>query len=64
MIAHPAQQPEFRTKIIKGGFRWNLERNIFEALEIAQQSRNININLLNQKSEWGHQGLVRLQVDN
>ena len=63
-VAHPNQAPNFRTKIVKGGFRWNLERNIFEALEIHKQSNDPNINLLNQKSEWGHQGLVRLRVDN
>ena len=59
---HPQDIPQFMASIIKGGFRWNLERQIFEALEIEHTRMNPNMNVLNQKSEWGHRALPRLIV--
>ena len=59
---HPNQIPKFQASIVKGGFRWNLEHQIFEALEIESQTPDPNINILNSKSEWGHRGLPRLTI--
>ena len=59
---HPNQVPNFQASIAKGGFRWNLERQIYEALEIEHQKGNPNIQVLNSKSEWGKRGLPRLKV--
>ena len=60
---HPNQRPDFNTKIVKGGFQWNLERQIYEALEIDECSENPNLKLLNQRSEWGQRGLPKLRID-
>jgi len=59
---HPHQQPHFKTTILKGGMRFNVDRQICESLFIEQLGRDDNINLLNQRSEWGHHNIPRLQV--
>ena len=57
---HPNLQPQFEASVIRGGFQWNLERQIFEALEIESQKGNPNVTIVNSKSEWGNRGLPRL----
>ena len=59
---HPNNIPRFKTTILKGGIRYNLDRQICESLYIERYKNNADINLLNQRSEWGHQGIPRLQV--
>ena len=48
---------------LRGGIYFNIERQIHESIEIEEASLNDNVNLLNQRSEWGNRGLVRLVVD-
>ena len=36
---------------------------IQESIEIDEARQNIDVNLLNQRSEWGQRGLVRLVVE-
>ena len=54
---HPTQEPKFTTRIISGGIKY-----IKEALQIESAKENTNINLINQKSEWGRTGVPRLRV--
>ena len=61
--SHPAEEPSFKTQIVRGGIYFNIERQIHESIEIEEASLNDNVNLLNQRSEWGNRGLVRLVVD-
>ena len=61
---HPNQQPIFTTEVIRSGIKYNTDRFIFEALKIEKARVDPNLNLLNQKSEWGNNGLVRLMVHN
>ena len=60
---HPGTVPDFRASIVRGGFRWNLERQIYEALEIEHQKENPNVKILNSKSEWGNRGLPRIGIE-
>ena len=62
--AHPNLVPEFESKPIQGGFKYNVDRFIFESLKIQQGNQDSNINVLNSRAEWGHRGLIRLQVNN
>ena len=52
------------TRIISGGIKYNIERYIREALNIKSAKGNQNINLINQKEEWGHSGagLDKMQI--
>ena len=59
---HPTQEPKYTTRIISGGIKYNIERYIKEALQIESAKENTNINLINQKSEWGMTGVPRLRV--
>ena len=60
---HPDEEPNFKTQIIKGGIFFNVERQIQESIDIDEARQNIDVNLLNQRSEWGQRGLVRLVVE-
>ena len=62
VTAHPKEPPEFETTITRGGFRWNLERQIFEALEIEHLRNNPHIEILNLRAEWGNRGLPCLTI--
>ena len=59
---HQNMDPEFSTSILKGGFRFNLDRQICESIYIEQMNQDPEINLLNQRSEWGNHGIPRLQI--
>ena len=60
--AHSEDTQRFQTKIVHGGVRFNLDRFLTECLEIESARQKPDMNLLNQKSEWGHQPLPRLSV--
>ena len=60
---HPNTQPEFQGSIVKGGIRFNVERFILESIKISEANDDSNVNLLNQKGEWGDRGIPRLRVD-
>ena len=47
---------------VSAGIKFNLDRQISEALEIEEARNNPDIQLLNQRSEWGNAGLPRLRV--
>ena len=59
---HRGQAPVHKTKILRGNIKFNLDRFILEAISIDDMKNVQNMNLLNQKSEWGHHGLPRLGI--
>ena len=52
----------FRSRPVRGGMKFNLDRFILEAHKIDEASRNPNIKLLNSRAEWGQRGIPRLAV--
>ena len=58
---HPDQPANFRTDILGGGVRYNLDRFITEALHIENARRDSNSAVMNQRSEWGQAGLPRMR---
>ena len=60
---HPTEQPNFVSKPIQSGFKYNLDRFIFESIKIQHGNLDNNINCLNSRAEWGHRGLPRLQIN-
>ena len=60
---HSNQTPSFRAKVLKAGIRFNTDRFVLEALHIRNANDDQSIELLNQKGEWGHGGIVRLRAD-
>ena len=59
--AHPDHPASFRTEILAGGIRFNLDRFISEALHIENARRDVSTDILNQRSEWGQAGLPRMR---
>ena len=59
---HPNHEAEFSSQVLRGGIQFNLDRFILEAHKIQEAGQNPNIALMNQRSEWGHRGLPRLQI--
>lgn len=59
---HRGQEVKFMAEPVKGGIVYNVDRFILEAVHIDKNSRNPNVNLLNQRGEWGHTSLNRLHV--
>ena len=55
-------QITFVSEIVQGGIKYNLERFIFEALEIEDARNDPNTITMNSRSEWGGRGLPRIQV--
>ena len=53
---------EFESEILQGGIKYNLERFIFEAIEIEEGRNNPEYIIMNSRSEWGGRGLPRIQV--
>ena len=53
---------EYVSEIIQGGIKYNLERFIFEAIEIEEGRNNPVYTIMNSRSEWGGRGLPRIQV--
>ena len=60
---HSTEQPNFVSKPIQSGFKYNLDRFIFESIKIQHGNLDNNINCLNSRAEWGHRGLPRLQIN-
>ena len=50
------------SEIVQGGIKYNLERFIFEAIEIEDARNDPQIITMNSRSEWGGRGLPRIQV--
>ena len=59
-------QPEavFEAETIQNGIRYNLERFVAESLHIENAKNDPHIELMNQKGEWGHGGIRRVQFTN
>ena len=62
MAKHNGTPPLFSTTVVKAGVRFNVERFCYEGLHIEDLKNDQNVKLLNQRSEWGNTGLVRLNV--
>ena len=50
------------TESVESQIRYNLERFISEAIRIEMAKNEQGTTLMNQKGEWGHFGISRLQV--
>ena len=61
-LYHTHDDAEFVTEIIQGNIKYNLERFIFEAIEIEGIRSNPDIYTMNSRSEWGGKGLPRIQI--
>ena len=61
--AHPNDQPDFKGSIVKGGMRFNVDRFILEVIRISEGNQDTNVNLLNQKGEWGDKGIPLFRID-
>ena len=57
-----SNQVVFVSEIVQGGIKYNLERFIFEAIEIEDARNDPQIITMNSRSEWGGRGLPRIQV--
>ena len=62
MTEHPNSQVTFHAKPVRGQIKFNVDRYIRESQAIYKASLDPSINLLNQRSEWGHRGVPRLQI--
>ena len=60
--AHPNLQPNFRSKPIRGGMQYNLDRYILEAHLIQENSQKDDVVLMNQRSEFGNRGIPRIEA--
>ena len=63
-LHHQYENAEFETEVIRSGIKYNLERFIFEALEIENARSNPDYNMMNSRSEWGGKGLPRIVIQN
>ena len=59
---HENEEAEFVTEIVKGNVKFNLERFIYEAVEIERTRNSPEIYVMNSRSEWGSKGLPRITV--
>ena len=59
---HPTLQPNFRSKPIRGGMQYNLDRYILEAHLIQENSQKDDVVLMNQRSEFGNRGIPRIET--
>ena len=60
---HSETEPNFTSRPIHSGIRFNLDRFIMEGHQINKNSLDENGILLNSRSEWDHRGIPRLQVN-
>ena len=60
--SHPNLQPSFRSKPIRGGMQYNLDRYILEAHLIQENSQRNDVVLMNQRSEFGNRGVSRIEA--
>ena len=61
-LFHTNDNAEFVTEVIKGNIKYNLERFIYEAVEIEAIRNDPDIYTMNSRSEWGGKGLPRVQI--
>ena len=61
--SHRGQEAKFEISVLKWGIRFNLDRFIYEAIEIETHNFTPGITVLNSRAEWGHRGLPRLVVE-
>ena len=61
-LFHTDDNAEFVTEVIKGNIKYNLERFIYEAVEIEAIRNDPDIYTMNSRSEWGGKGLPRVQI--
>ena len=59
---HQGLEPGFEAEILRSGVKFNLDRYVLEAHTIFKHSQNQNIQLLNQRGEFGYQPLPRLEI--
>ena len=52
----------FEGEALEGQNCFNLEGFVSEALEIQMAKDDPNVHLMNQRGEWGHYGITRLQI--
>ena len=60
MVHDDNKDTEYVSEIIKGNFKYNIDRLISESLIISKYTNSDTVQLLNSKSEWGHNGVNRL----
>ena len=61
-VVHPDGNEEFGAEAVESQIRFNLERFISEAIRIENAKNEQGTTLMNQRGEWGHFGISRLQV--
>ena len=61
-LVHPDEEAVFAAESVESQIRYNLERFISEAIRIEMAKNELGTTLMNQKGEWGHFGISRLQV--
>ena len=61
---HSNDDPRFTTKTLRKGIRFTMDRYITEALLIEENHQDPNVDLLNNRSEWGQRGVPRVRFDN
>ena len=60
---HTDLEPRFKSKPLRRGIKFNLDRYITEALLIEEANMDPNVDLLNNRSEWGQRGVPRVRFD-
>ena len=63
-LHHNPDGGDYRGEILEGSIKFNLERFVTEAVRIQKAKDDPEITLMNQKGEWGHYGITRVQVIN
>ena len=60
---HREVAPNFKAKPLRMGVKFNLDRYITEALLIEEAHQDPNVDLLNNRSEWGQRGVPRVRFE-
>ena len=61
---HQGQDTDFTSRSTRGNIQYNLGRFILEAHKIEMNHRNQDVQIMNNRSEWGNRGLPRLVINN
>ena len=59
--SHQGETPNFQSRPLRKGLKFNLDRYITEALLIEEANQDPNVDLLNNRSEWGQRGVPRVR---
>ena len=62
-LNHANSQAKFASKSVRKGIRFTMDRYITEALLIEESNQDPNVDLLNNRSEWGQRGVPRVQFN-